>query len=172
MPTPMMVLIGDLCSTQLDFFFAKITFFFFFILSFLFLRGFPPQYSANKLCPLGSSRHPTDASSIISSFQFPLAALMRFLRFGERRAQCIFSASGLVINALKVSGDISGDSPARRPLDGRSCLSGRMLSPPRFDPVFCSTASVSSYRRLQSHSSAYLHADVGNIKVQILCHCA
>lgn len=42
---------------------------------------------------------------------------MRFLRFGERRARCVFSASGLVINALKVSGDLSGDSPARPPFE-------------------------------------------------------
>lgn len=54
------------------------------------------------------SRHPTDASSIISSFQFPPAALMHFPPFLPLR----FLSVGLVIKALKVSGDLRADSSA------------------------------------------------------------
>lgn len=82
---------------------------------------------------------------------------MRFLRFGERRARCVFSASGLVINALKVSGDLSGDSPARPPFERKDVIAASLWSRFLSDCVcqILSPSSVSLFRLFTCRCGKY-----------------
>lgn len=168
MLTPMMVLIGDLCSPQLDFFFARITFFFS-LPSFLssLLGGLPPRRPANELRPPAS--FPTSYRRQFDN-EFISISRRRFNALpGVPATSPVRSRSvGAPNYCFRKFPQIFG--PIAPPTAGR-LAAGRMLSPPRFDPVFCPSASVKSSRRLRSHSPSDLHAEMRSIKVQILCYC-